>query len=470
MRTFQQSMDRTRTKLPAGTFDGTNLHITTYRQLKSVESFLKNYKVNLGKAIKSWNRMIPTARTRARRANLVQRQTYFRALLSAYLAKAKTIKKPVVVAPKAARVIKLSEVFVGPDAGKTTPYLVDMLGPMETLFRAWGTPGSTKRPSRWYAKLRLYVHYPNVASDDVLKVQLLQRGRRLGAATTCRMRGLYKNLQLAYFECKSPDTRDKSKQRATSGAHVIKLSYKKPVEGKTFKNFATLRVNVLKIKHGSRNRPTRMWATDHDMRLHVTTIEEKFHRSSQRTMVRRVQSAVMQAFRDRRTPSFLEMRTWFKWKDRAPRMKATCFYKGKRISEASAIGGDGFKYWTYARRGKDSAHWRQARFALGHIVPRALNGKRFTKRGYHYLDQNPGKYRCVITGDGDILKEVFFTVGAEGELVKSACQLKSMNTLRTITLVRTKDRKVSDRSYNKHIGKKRAFAGRVAWARGCPLH
>ena len=65
-------------------------------------------------------------------------------------------------------------------------------------------------------------------------------------------------------------------------------------------------------------------------------------------------------------------------------------------------------------------------------------------------------------------KELFFKVGADGEIVKPTCQTKSMNTLNTVTLLATRDHILSTVDYDKKVGKQSGFEGRVKWSKSCP--
>lgn len=172
---------------------------------------------------------------------------------------------------------------------------------------------------------------------------------------------------------------------------------------------------------------------------------------------------------------YLLLHTWFKTGDRLPRLKATCLFDGKRIAEADSVGGHKFDYWSYKRKGspdRDKPSWVQAEFFLYSLHPRpdAEGNKGSWAKPQHWMNENPGDYKCVITGDGDVVKEVHFKVGADGEVVREPCQAQSVNSLSTVTLVRTMDKKLSDTGYDKNAGKKSAFQGRVKWAKGCPLN
>jgi hypothetical protein len=149
-------------------------------------------------------------------------------------------------------------------------------------------------------------------------------------------------------------------------------------------------------------------------------------------------------------------------------------FGGKRIAEAKGVGGHGFRTWSYVKKGsnkRDDNAWQQAEYFLYnlHPGPDAKGSKGSWSRPQHWMNENPGEYRCVVTGDGEILKELYFTVGKDGNIVKPPCQLASMNSMKHVTLLRTVNKKLSSRKFDKKIGKKMGFEGRVKWAKGCPL-
>ena len=169
----------------------------------------------------------------------------------------------------------------------------------------------------------------------------------------------------------------------------------------------------------------------------------------------------------------LTVRTWFKKDKGFHPTKITCLYQDKRIDEAQGHKGKEFSYWSYLKKGsmeREQAQWTQHYYQLHSLHPRPNpdGSKGSYSQPQHYLNENPGEYRCVVTGGGAVLKELFFRVGQDGEIVKPACQLKSMNTLHTVTLLAAKDHKLSTVDYDESIGKQSGFEGRVQWAKSCP--
>ena len=468
MRAFEQSMGRLNVKLK--TFDGTNLNITTFEQLTEAANFAKNYKASLQTAIGAWNSLIKSAKTQARHKALSEKDAYFKALAAALQEKAKTIKPPVKVEKKPDKVIALKDVYVGPDVAGDKPWILDTFGKEETIIRAWGSPGTKSKPSRWSAWLKFWVGFKDIANGDMISVQVYLGKKKLGKAHPCKPTVVMADVKLAYFECKTPKDRDWDGLFKTAGVHTLKLTYKKPIEGVTFKDFAVLQLNAKQLKKGASNNPALAWDTDHDMKLTVTTVEEALS-SSGRGPTGHAEAAFAAAFR--KGISHLRIRTWFKREKRLESTSMTCLYKGKRVAEGRPIGGHNFDYWSYVKKGspkRDDAKWVQAVYEVGMLKPRPGPGgqKGSWTTEPHWLHENPGEYKCVIVGDGDVIKEIYFTVGEDGAMVKPQCQLQSMNTLTTVTLARTVDKKLSDRKYDKKAGKKYGFHGRVMWPKGCP--
>ena len=359
--------------------------------------------------------------------------------------------------------------IVGPDAASDKPFIVDTIGAQETTFRAWAHPGTKANPSRWSARLSFFVHYKDAADDDVVVISLHKGKKRLGKPTPCRPKRLYAEAALAAFECEAPKGRDHKDLFSTKGVHTIKLTYRKVIEGKEFANFAVLTVNVEQLKKGASNNPSVSWGESHDGKLTVSTIEEKSQNSNSNSDA----FNALAAAKGIGVPYML-VSTWFKREKRVERTKMTCMYKGKRIAEAQSTGNSKYSSYTYKKKGSperiDQA-WEQATYFLYAMHPRpdAKGSKGSWSTPQHWLNENPGDYKCVITGDGEIVKELYFKVGADGEVVKPACQRGSMNALKTVTLLRTVNKKLSTVKYDKKVGKKAGYEGRVKWSAGCPL-
>jgi len=484
MAQLQRGMDGMQKRLDKNVFDGRTLHITTWDQMVAVESFARNYQKHLSSAIRAWKSM-RNGRTRARLGKLQEAQNYWKALYPQYLSKRKSIKKPVAkarpgrrrpprrgsrTAAKATRAT-FASVVTGPGANKTSPVLIDFYGGQETQIQVWGSPGSYQRPSLWSIRMKFAVKYSGFADADVVTAQIYQGRRKRGSAINCKPT-ILKPWPVAVFECKS-EFRNKKKMHKSTGLHSVKLTYKNLVMGKTFKNFGTIRFKPLRLWGGSTTKPNPRWRTDRDMHMGPTTIE-MFNANtggyrSRRSFVAEFQRSALSAV-DRNHSSGLILRTWVK-RAKYFRTQATCLYKGKPIGWGATNNGSAIDFnvsgrKSKSRRGDYKARWDQLEFELKGLKRVGLNGVRYGfSKPPHWVDQNPGKYKCVITGNGKVIKHVFFTIDAKGDVVKSACQDKRLTTFRTITLVKAQNKRWGEMKY-KNGGI--SFGGVVKWRRSCP--
>lgn len=74
----------------------------------------------------------------------------------------------------------------------------------------------------------------------------------------------------------------------------------------------------------------------------------------------------------------------------------------------------------------------------------------------------------MITGGGNVLAEVFFTVGDKGVVQKPACQDASIRTLPNVTLVKVVRKKGFSAKYDKKAAGKPGMLSTNKWAKGCP--
>jgi hypothetical protein len=76
-------------------------------------------------------------------------------------------------------------------------------------------------------------------------------------------------------------------------------------------------------------------------------------------------------------------------------------------------------------------------------------------------DQNPGDYRCVATAAGETVKELFFTIGADGTVVNNDCQAQ-VKAPRHLHLLKAKDGFIANFDYDKKALAK-GYWGRASW-------
>lgn len=467
MRAFEQSMDRLKGRLPASVFDGKTLKVSTWPEMRKVQDFVRNYKKNLETAIKAWNKL-KAGQNQERRKKLVDAQNYWKALFPRYTAKRKQITPPKKKVKVKINNAAFADVVVGPGARAAGPALIDFFGSEETKLQVWGSPGTRSKPSMWSVRMWFVVKYDGFTSSDFVTAQVYKGKKKLKGAINCAPH-LLKGWPVAVFQCRS-DQRDRKKMYKSAGVHTIKLSYKNLVTNKTFKNFAALKVDVLKLWGGSVTRPAVMWRTNHDMHMPPTTIEERNPnwRSGHRDrFVQEFMTTAMSAMNNS-GPGHLVLRTWVK-RDKYFTTQATCLYKGKAAWEP--VRDNGRLDWEVhgrLKKGKKKefrAKWQEMRFELQGLKFFNKDGARGSwSKQPHWLNENPGAYTCVITGDGKRIKEITFTVGKDGRLVKPTCQDKLLTTFRTVTLIKAKAGKWGELKWKS----KAAFGGNVSWKKSCP--
>ena len=469
MRDFEQNMAKMKVKLPPNIFDGNNLNISTYAELQQLKQFGLNYRTFLQKSMDAWSKL-GRGQNEERKKQLLANKAYFDAFLKAYLVKEKEIQPPEKKQVAQMKAVALSDVFIGPDTKTQGPIILDSIGHDETEIQAYGHPGTKTKPTRWSAKLQFYVKYDQMEHDDAILIQVYKGSKKLGEPTPCQPKKHHPDFHVAYFECDAPKKRSAYETLfETDGVHTIKLTYKKLIEGKEFKDFASFNLHVVNAKQGAANNPSLKWLTNHDMKLSVSTIEEGINHSARNILT--AKKAALRQWGEQ--AQSLQIQTWFKTDKGARRnTKMTCLYKDKKIIESNGVPKKRYTYWSFLEKGsmkKEEAQWTQHIYEMYNLHPRPNpKNPQYPQKGGHYLSENPGDYRCVITGDGEVLKELFFKVGADGNIVKPACQMKSMNTLHTVTLLATKDHKLSTVGYDEKLGKKFGFEGRVKWSGGCP--
>jgi hypothetical protein len=364
------------------------------------------------------------------------------------------------------------------------PVVMDTLGVFDTQVKAYTT---SERPPTWVPELKVVIAIEGYAAEDVLVYQLKQGAKKIGAAHTCSsstsyadkaptgtIPGVTKELDLVYFDCKPDEKQGISK----GGDYQLELSLKQPLSGKEFKAFASLHFNVIVAKQGNHNDPWNFYVHNGDHNLNVSMAYESLVREYGPSDAGRMLSGVVGRASGKvaqpTIPPHVMIRTWFKEGETAmPRTTMSCMYNGKKVD-----GDDGDyqtesrDYYTFVKKGKDTRfteRWIQRLYTLAKLkFDPPCGWEKFKKSNLSmdqfWLSKNPGEYRCVIMGGGEILKEVFFTV-KDGKIAQSPCQSK-INTLRQVTLVPAKDTKVSNIKFDKKAGA--IGFHRVKWDTGCP--
>jgi len=98
--------------------------------------------------------------------------------------------------------------------------------------------------------------------------------------------------------------------------------------------------------------------------------------------------------------------------EKPPAIKLACMVDGKKVAEGTDGRAHRFEYWSYTgKTSKDTVGWQQHRFALKNIS--AYRDKNEPKDSWVWAE-HPGDYRCVALAGGETVKEVFFSIAADG--------------------------------------------------------
>lgn len=369
--------------------------------------------------------------------------------------------------------IASSLAIAGSAYGDTTPRLIDTIGIFETEV---GLDISSSGKPAWTPTYNFILEFDGYENDDVVLVQLKQGAKAIGKPAPCKARTFVKTIQarteapvlpvnLAYFDCDHP----KEGAIAKAGTYSLELTYKQTLADKKHA-LGSLQFTVLEIKQGSQNKPFSTWTLSHDQRMPIATVEEHVNASVARDPKDGLErAAFMHHEADRKAKqggsTYYTFEFWTKAKDKPLNdVTMSCLLDGKKVAEPRYTGSDNLEHWTFTgKKGQEKTIWQRHQFQASQTYvwqEPDKAGKMFV------FAANPGEYRCVATSGGEMVKELFFTIGKDGTFVDSPCQAQ-LNTLRHVHVVRTKDGAVATAKVDAKAGT-RGFFGRVAWGAGCP--
>jgi hypothetical protein len=353
-------------------------------------------------------------------------------------------------------------------AASGAPRIIDQIGAAETDVRVVAIPGN---PVRWLPEARFHVEHPGWSQEDVVLVDWRDGKKSLGKPLPCAATHFLKAVQkdpttpavpanVGYFHCRFKD--DAAITRA--GAYQLGLTYRETLSGKTY-DLGVLSFKAIEIAQGSQNKPTPTYADDRDHQLGLATIER--YTGGYNDPGEIMQDALEKHHRVRDDqPNEIAIRFWTKHDARGPtQMTMSCLLGDRKVAEASNAGRGGSSgYWTHKGKERLNVRYQQHTF----IFMKMISGK--MKPGHEArfaLGDNPGDYRCVAMAEGEIVKEVFFTVGPDGEIARTRCDDQAV-LLDHVHIVRAVDKAIANLPYDEKAGKKTGYFGRVVWKDGCP--
>jgi|GEM_PF-5598641 hypothetical protein len=322
------------------------------------------------------------------------------------------------------------------------------------LSNTQGTQVKTSRvnkkgwPWGWVPQVqKLYVGFAGHDNADIIIVQHYKKRKKWGKPTKCKQKAWWADIKYGYFECPAlPDEVAINK----TGVFSFKVSYKQPLAGKItpmgerFYNVLSFKVDQHVVK--KRWIPSIGFVVDQDFRMPEARVGIAHGKYAHE-------------------PPFLYLFAWFKGGRSSGNRKhlAHCYFGGKKIQEQRGnTHGPDVEIQHYKKKGGSPlrTEWHRIQFYL-HSLRKGVrkdgkpvadaDRKSWTKA--HWLDKNPGDYKCLITVDGDLAREIHFTIDKDQNVVKPACQTSgAVVSVDDATLVRQVIKKAA--KYNKKAWKK----------------
>jgi hypothetical protein len=304
---------------------------------------------------------------------------------------------------------------VAKDAAKAgqenKPLLYDALGKLGPVIKAdrvikegfpWG----------WKPHAEFHLHYSSLEDDDVLELQHYKGRKKWGKAQKCKIHFQWKDDKLARFICQTPEDLATNK----AGSYEIRVSLKQPGAGAVHKDIARFQYKVASHKCDNRHvkrrwKPSTCFTVDYDHHLGEAWLYE--------------------IHQDQHAPVHAGFTVWFKWEGSRPQdPKMRCYLGGKKIADfrfAKEYRTEEYRAYKKAnQRNIKAIGWSKYTFFGDNLAFRkeakSLSTVSWPNR--FYLNENPGEYRCTITHDGDMVRELFFSVDKEGKVVRPDCKTK----------------------------------------------
>ena len=346
------------------------------------------------------------------------------------------------------------------------PRLLDSIGIQESDARALAVNGN---PNTWVPEVSFFLEFDGWSQEDVVLVEWREGKKVIGKPFVCATAHFMREVQdnpttpifaanLARFTCRFPDAAGISRP----GIFELGLTYKQTLAGKTW-DLGRLEMRVVEILVGSANKPVTSYADDRDHQLGLTTIEEYFGEHGEPEADLRVAAKIHHRLLAGGVA--IAIRFWTKYDDTGPRtITMTCLQGDQKVGEGrNVLRGRKSGSTTFVGKDRQDVNYVQQGFALNGMRP----GKNPGSGGApFYLGDHPGDYRCVAMAGGEIVKEVFFSVGADGEIQRTACDDEA-RTLRQVHIVSAKEHAIANLPRDEKIAARGAFFGRVTWKAGC---
>lgn len=282
-------------------------------------------------------------------------------------------------------------------AGPIGPIVLDKWSRYHTNITIYEKAGRTADGSTdynnfvWVPKMDVVVQMTDPEDDDIVIIQHYKGDKEWGKAIKKPAANITKRDGKNYSLVTVSSMMDESEATSETGAFSVKVSYKQVGLGKLHENLATYVYTVKNCNNGWTSKgQIKGFYVDHDFRLG-------------------------EAWLYRTSDGNIHLWTWFKYDRKTEELvrngRMRCYGPDKK-----------FKFHDNPTRRTENTHENytsqkdhtQTNWGLWYWwVPRVEG----VPAG-DFLRSNPGDYRCVLTQDGDISREFYFTVGADGEIVR----------------------------------------------------
>lgn len=302
--------------------------------------------------------------------------------------------------------------------------------------------------ARWVPKVSLVFRVEDPESDDVILLQHFRGRRKWGPVQKCQIGPRQKTMRrgkggkaLGYYLVHPVCTMDQKYATPAAGRFAVKVSYRATGAGKTYKDLGHYTYTVKKYNHNWTSRgPLKSFYVDHDHRMG--------------------EAWAYLPLNDK-----LEIWTWFKYdRDGEKHVRGArvrCFVDGKKLT---------FNDHPTRRTEIEFQHYRgklkhkTTTWGLWYWSAYRTGGK----MAQQWIKEHPGTYRCTLTQNGEVARELYFEVDKQGKVVRPACQTSgAVRSLPGEHVIKLVFKKNADLKFNRRAFKRTPLYHPRA-PRGCP--
>jgi hypothetical protein len=291
----------------------------------------------------------------------------------------------------------LSAAYSAVAAPPDTPIVLDKWARYHTNITVYEKPG--RKPDGttdyanfvWVPKVDVVVQLAKPQRDDVVLIQHYRADQPWGEPIKVLAQNITPRRGRDYSLVTVTGTMKEDQATNETGDFSVKVSYKQTGLGKLHENLATFHYTVKNCNRGwTPQGPVKGFYVDHDFRMG-------------------------EAWLYRLTDNRMELWTWFKYDRQSEDKVRGARLRGYRGDTMVELGNQPTRRTEVAYDQHTSQRdRRQIKWVLWYwSIPR-IEGE----MAADYLKNHPGDYRCVMTQDGEIAREFYFTVDGDGQIVR----------------------------------------------------